>query len=66
MIKLENFLKMAYQEIIKLILDKGDIQTGEKEREEATSNLKHYITNIVVKKTYNTDNGLPFPQGIIA
>ena len=61
----ENFPKMTYQEIIKLILDKGDIQTGEKEREEATSNLKHYIANIVVQKTYNTDNGLPFPQDII-
>ena len=61
----EVFPKMSYQEIIKLILDKGDIQTGEKEREEATSNLKHYIANIVVQKTYNTDNGLPFPQEMI-
>ncbi len=61
----EVFPKMTYQEIIKLILDKGDIQTGEKEREEATSNLKHYIANIVVQKTYNTENGLPFPQEMI-
>ena len=32
---------------------------------EATSNLKHYIANIVVQKTYNTENGLPFPQEMI-
>ena len=56
---------MSYQDIIKLILDKGDIQTGEKEREEANSNKKNYIANIVVQKTYNTENGLPFPQDII-
>ena len=61
----EVFPKMTYQEVIKLILDKGDIQTGEKEREESTSNLKNYIANIVVQKTYNTDNGLPFPQDMI-
>ena len=61
----EVFPKMSYQDIIKLILDKGDIQTGEKEREEANSNKKNYIANIVVQKTYNTENGLPFPQDII-
>ena len=61
----EVFPKMNYQEIIKLILDKGDIQTGEKEREKGTANFKRYISNIIVQKTYNTDNGLPFPQDII-
>jgi len=61
----EVFPKMTYQEIIKLILDKGDIQTGEREREKGISNLKRYISNIIVQKTYNTDNGLPFPQDII-
>ena len=61
----EVFPKMSYQEIIKLILDKGDIQTGEKEREKGTANFKRYISNIIVQKTYNTDNGLPFPQDII-
>ena len=61
----EVFPKMTYQEIIKLILDKGDIQTGEREREKGTANLKRYISNIIVQKTYNTDNGLPFPQDII-
>jgi ribosome maturation protein SDO1 len=56
---------MSYQDIIKLILDKGDIQTGEKEREEGISNIKRYISNIIVQTTYNTDNGLPFPQDMI-
>jgi len=61
----EVFPKMTYQEVIKLILDKGDIQTGEREREKGTANLKRYISNIIVQKTYNTDNGLPFPQDIV-
>ena len=61
----EVFPKMSHQEIIKLILDKGDIQTGEKERDEGKANLKKYISNIIVQKTYNTENGLPFPQDII-
>ena len=61
----EVFPKMSYQDIIKLILDKGDIQTGEKEREEGISNIKRYISNIIVQTTYNTDNGLPFPQDMI-
>ena len=61
----EVFPKMTYQEVIKLILDKGDIQTGEREREKGTANLKRYISNIIVQKTYNTDNGLPFPQDMI-
>ena len=61
----EVFPKMTYQDIIKLILDKGDIQTGEKERDEGKANLKKYVSNIIVQKTYNTDNGLPFPQDII-
>ena len=61
----EVFPKMTYQDIIKLILDKGDIQTGEKERDEGKANLKRYVSNIIVQKTYNTDNGLPFPQDII-
>ena len=61
----EVFPKMTYQDIIKLILDKGDIQTGEKEREEGKANLKKYIANIIVQKTYNINNGLPFPQDTI-
>ena len=61
----EVFPKMTYQDIIKLILDKGDIQTGEKERDEGKANLKRYVSNIIVQKTYNTENGLPFPQDII-
>ena len=61
----EVFPKMNYQDIIKLILDKGDIQTGEKEREEGKANLKKYIANIIVQKTYNINNGLPFPQDTI-
>ena len=61
----EVFPKMSHQDIIKLILDKGDIQIGEKEREEGISNIKRYISNIIVQTTYNTDNGLPFPQDMI-
>ena len=61
----EVFPKLSHDQIIKLILDKGEIQLGLKERETESSNLKRDISNIIVEKTYNCDNGLPFPQDII-
>lgn len=59
------FPTMSYEDIVKLILDKGEIQVSEKERSLNFQNLKNDIANIVVEKTYNTENGLPFPQHII-
>lgn len=61
----ETFPNMKKSEIIKLILEKGEIQLGDKERENEASNLKKYIATIIVEKTYDTSNGLPFPMEII-
>jgi len=56
---------MSYEDVVKLILDKGEIQVSEKERTLNFQNMKNDIANIIVEKTYNTENGLPFPQQII-
>ena len=56
---------MTYEEIVQLILDKGEIQVSEKERQLSFQNVKNDIANIIVEKTYNTQNGLPFPQHVI-
>jgi ribosome maturation protein SDO1 len=56
---------MSYYEIVKLILEKGEIQVSEKERNLNFSNLKNDIANIIVEKTFNKENGLPFPQNVI-
>ena len=61
----EVFPNMEQEQILKLILEKGEIQTGEKERITGTSNLKNDIANIIVEKTYNKETGLPFPHDII-
>jgi ribosome maturation protein SDO1 len=56
---------MSYDEVVKLILEKGEIQVSEKERQLSIQNMKNDIANIIVEKTFNTQNGLPFPQNII-
>ena len=61
----EVFPNMTKDDILKLILEKGAIQTGEKERETESSNLKKNIAFIIVEKTYNKNTGLPFPQDLI-
>ncbi len=60
-----TFPNMSYEDVVKLILDKGEIQISEKERNLNFQNMKNYIANIIVEKTYNKDNGLPFPQAVI-
>ena len=59
------FPKKSHEDIVKLILDKGVIQVGDKERTNQYQNQKRYIANIIVSKTYNTETGLAFPQDII-
>ena len=61
----DTFPNMTKSEIIKLILEKGDLQLGDKERKTEASNMKKYIVTIIVEKTYNTNNGLPFPPDLI-
>lgn len=59
------FPNMEYEDIVKLILEKGDIQISEKERNFNYQNTKNDIANIIVEKTFNTENGLPFPHSMI-
>ncbi len=59
------FPNMDYEDIVKLILEKGDIQISEKERNLNYQNTKNEIANIIVEKTFNTENGLPFPNSMI-
>lgn len=61
----EHFKNLSYEEIIKLILDKGDIQVSEKEREMTFTNVKNEIANIIVEKTFDTDTGLKFSQQMV-
>ncbi len=61
----EHFKTMSYEEIIKLILDKGEIQVSEKEREHNFTNVRNEIANIIVEKTFDVDTGLKFPQQMI-
>jgi ribosome maturation protein SDO1 len=56
---------MSYVDIVKLILDKGEVQVSDKERESHNKNLKNQIASIIVEKTYNKETGLPFPQNVI-
>lgn len=59
------FPNMEYEDIVKLILEKGEIQITDKERETTSSNTKKYIANIIFQKTYNKETGLPFPLDVI-
>jgi ribosome maturation protein SDO1 len=59
------FPNMEYNDIVKLILEKGDIQISEKERNLNQCNTKNDIANIIVEKTFNSENGLPFPHSMI-
>lgn len=61
----EHFKNMTYEEITKLILDKGEIQVSEKEREMSFSNVKNEIANIIVEKTFDLDTGLKFSQQMV-
>jgi len=56
---------MSTEDIIKLILNKGEVQISEKERSQTFSNIKNDIANLIVEKTYNYRTGLPFPQTLI-
>lgn len=59
------FPNMTKQQIIDLILNKGDIQVSEKERESNLSNIKNDIASIITEKTFNKETGKPFTQNEI-
>lgn len=59
------FPNMSNEEIIDLILNKGDIQISEKERENDLANTKNDIASIVCEKTFDLNTGKPFAQNVI-
>ena len=61
----KTFPKLTKDEIIDLILKKGDLQVSDKERESNLTNHKNDIASIIVEKTYNTKTGKPFTQKAI-
>jgi ribosome maturation protein SDO1 len=61
----EHFKTMTNEEIIKLILDKGEIQVSGLERDQNFTNIKNEIANIIVEKTFDIDTGLKYSQQMI-
>lgn len=58
----KTFPNLNKDKIIDLILNKGDLQVSDKERENNLNNLKKDIASIIVEKTYDTKSGKPFTQ----
>jgi len=56
---------MAYEDIVMEILNKGDFQLGELEREEQFESLKLEVANLIVKMCINSETGGQFPVSII-
>lgn len=61
----KHFPKMTNEEIIDLILMKGDIQVSDKERETLLGSVKNDIASIICEKTFDLQSGKPFSQNII-
>ena len=61
----KQFPGMAKNEIIMEILNKGDFQVSELEREEQFENLKAEIANLLVKMCVNSETGGQFPVSIM-
>jgi ribosome maturation protein SDO1 len=62
---LEVFDKLSKQEIIKRILEKGEIQLNQQERQLLQDNLMKDILHLVVSKTLNSTTKKPYTLGII-
>ena len=54
------FPKMSKQEIITLILDKGELQLSDKEREVHVHNLFNEVCKLVADKCVHPESGRPF------
>lgn len=59
------FPGMTKEQVVDLILLKGDIQVSDKERESVLSNLKNYVANVIAEKTFDLDTGMPYTQNVI-
>lgn len=52
-------------DIVAIILDKGELQVGEKERQHIAQELFKDMVGIIVSKTVNPETGVPYTIGII-
>jgi ribosome maturation protein SDO1 len=62
---LKVFGDLSEEEIIQEILNKGEMQVSDLEREDQLDNLKKDIANIIVSKCVNTKDQKQFPVSII-
>ena len=62
---LNAFGKLSEEEIVIEILNKGELQVSDLEREEQLDSLKKDIANIIVQKCVNTVDNKQFPVSII-
>ncbi|CAL6394717.1 unnamed protein product [Bathycoccus prasinos] len=66
----EADLKKAFgttdeEKICRVILEKGELQVGEKEREVGQESVTRDCVNILVEKTINPETNRPYPHGMI-
>jgi len=59
------FGKAAVDDIVKEILQKGEVQVGEKEREHDLSSLRKEIATLVAEKCVDPATQKPYPVGMI-
>jgi ribosome maturation protein SDO1 len=53
------------EKICRVILEKGELQVGEKEREVGQESMTRDCVNILVEKTINPETNRPYPHGMI-
>ena len=53
------------EKICRVILQKGELQVGEKEREVGQESVSRDCVNILVEKTINPETNRPYPHGMI-
>ena len=62
---LKEFGKMSHDEVMIEILNKGELQVSELERNEQLENLKKQIAGIIAQKCVSTTDSKQFPVSII-
>ena len=53
------------EKVCRLILEKGELQVGEKEREVEQESMTRDCVNVLVEKTINPETNRPYPHGMI-
>ncbi|PVF96292.1 putative Shwachman-Bodian-diamond syndrome protein [Serendipita vermifera] len=61
----KSFGKLGTEDIVKEILQRGEIQVGEKEREHELSNLWKEIATLISERCVDPETQMPIPVGMI-